>query len=184
MGDRSSRPHRSPTRTRQPVVRRIVHLRLKQRLGPVDIAARLGMASSTVHAVLTRCHLQRLTHIDRVTGEHIRRYEHPYPGSMIHVDVKKLGNVLDGGGWATSDARRATSTGPPPPARPQPPPPTADGHCIRAHRHRRPIPRRLRPLHDRRTSPSKINQTVSSHPLHQPPWALHLDHPLQHSRKV
>ena len=116
MQDRSSRPHHSPTRTPQPVVRRIVHLRLKQRLGPVDIAARLGMASSTVHAVLTRCHLQRLTHIDRVTGEPIRRYEHPHPGAMIHVDVKKLGNVPDGGGWryvgrAKGDRNRAATAG-------------------------------------------------------------------------
>ncbi len=38
----------------------VVHLRLKQWLGSVDIAARLGVASSTVHAVLIRCHLQRV----------------------------------------------------------------------------------------------------------------------------
>jgi transposase InsO family protein len=57
------------------------------------------LASSAVHAVLVRCRLNRLSHIDRITGEPIRRYEHPYPGSMLHVDVKKLGNVPDGGGW-------------------------------------------------------------------------------------
>lgn len=91
MEDRSSRPHRSPNRTRQPVVRRIVHLRLKQRLGPVDIGARLGMASSTVHAVLTRYYLQRLRNLDRVTGEPVRCYEHPHPGSMIHVDAQVAG---------------------------------------------------------------------------------------------
>ncbi len=116
MDDHSSRPHRSPTRTPQPTVRKIVHLRLKQRLGPVDIADKLGMASWTVHAVLTRCHLQRLTHIDRVTGEPVRRYAHPHPGSMIHVDVKKLGNVPDGGGWryvgrAKGDRNRASTPG-------------------------------------------------------------------------
>jgi transposase InsO family protein len=82
-----------------PVVRKIVHLRWKQRLGPVQIADRVGLAPSTVHAVLVRCRLNRLTHLDRATGEPIRRYEHPYPGSLIHVDVKKLGNVPDGGGW-------------------------------------------------------------------------------------
>lgn len=27
------------------------------------------------------------------------RYEHPYPGSLVHVDIKKLGNIPDGGGW-------------------------------------------------------------------------------------
>jgi hypothetical protein len=97
--DRSSRPHRQPRRTPAPVVRKIVHLRWKQRLGPVQIGDRLGMPSSTVHAVLVRCRLNRLTHIDRATGEPIRRYEHARPGDMIHVDVKKLGNVPDGGGW-------------------------------------------------------------------------------------
>ena len=99
MADRSSRPHRQPNRTPTPVVRKIVHLRWKQRLGPVEIADRLGMASSTVHAVLVRCRLNRLSHIDRATGEPIRRYEHAGPGDLIHMDVKKLGKVPDGGGW-------------------------------------------------------------------------------------
>jgi transposase InsO family protein len=98
MVDRSSRPHSSPTRTRPEVVRRVVHLRWRQRLGPVQIAGRLGMSASTVHAVLVRCRINRLTHIDRVTGEPLRRYEHPYPGSLIHVDVTKFGNIPDGGG--------------------------------------------------------------------------------------
>jgi hypothetical protein len=97
MSDRSSRPHHQPNRTAQPVVRKIVHLRWKQRLGPVEIGDRLGMASSTVHAVLVRCRINRLTHIDRVTGEPIRRYEHEKPGDLLHVDVKKLGKVPDGG---------------------------------------------------------------------------------------
>ena len=56
------------------------------------------MQSSTVHAVLVRCRINRLSHIDRVTGEPLRRYEHPHPGSMIHVDVTKFGNIPDGGG--------------------------------------------------------------------------------------
>ena len=99
MGDASSRPHHSPNRVPQPVVRKIVHLRWKQRLGPVQIADRVGLAPSTVHKVLVRCRLNRLTHVDRATGEPIRRYEHDHPGALIHVDVKKLGNVPDGGGW-------------------------------------------------------------------------------------
>ena len=99
MYDRSSRPHRQPNRTPVPVVRKIVHLRWKQRLGPVEIADRLNMQSSTVYAVLVRCRLNRLSHIDRATGEPIRRYEHDKPGDMLHMDVKKLGRVPDGGGW-------------------------------------------------------------------------------------
>ncbi len=99
MVDRSSAPHRQPNRTPVPVVRKIVHLRWKHRLGPVQIADRLGLQASTVHAVLVRCRLNRLTHVDRATGEPIRRYEHQRPGDLIHVDVKKLGKVPDGGGW-------------------------------------------------------------------------------------
>lgn len=119
MQDRSSRPHSSPARTTQPVVRKIVHLRWKQRLGPVQIGGRLGIPASTVHAVLTRCRLSRLSHLDRVTGEPIRRYEHDRPGAMLHVDVKKYGSIPDGGGWryvgrAQGDRNRhrtATRTG-------------------------------------------------------------------------
>ena len=99
MNDRSSARHSQHTKTPQPVVRKIVHLRWKQRLGPVQIGAKLDMPASTVHAVLVRCRLNRLTHIDRVTGEPARRYERTRPGELIHVDVTKLGNIPDGGGW-------------------------------------------------------------------------------------
>lgn len=99
MVDRSSRPHSHPNRTSQAVVKKIVHLRIKKRLGPVQIAGRLGMPASTVHAVLVRCRLNRLSHVDVKTGEPARRYEHATPGALIHVDVKKLGNIPDGGGW-------------------------------------------------------------------------------------
>jgi transposase InsO family protein len=68
-------------------------------MGPVQIADLIGVPASTVHAVLVRCRLNRLTHLDRATGERIRRYEHEHPGDLLHVDVKKLGKVPDGGGW-------------------------------------------------------------------------------------
>ncbi len=98
MGDRSSRPHRV-VKTPPKLVRRIVSLRLRKRLGPVEIGDALAVPASTVHAVLKRCRLNRLSHLDRVTGEPIRRYEHERPGDLVHVDVKKLGNIPDGGGW-------------------------------------------------------------------------------------
>lgn len=98
MVDRSSRPRSSPTKTPASVTRQIVRKRLRHRLGPVQIGHELGMAPSTVHAVLVRCRLNRLTYLDRATGEPIRRYEHPHPGSLIHVDVTKFGNIPDGGG--------------------------------------------------------------------------------------
>lgn len=99
MVDRTSRPQHSPTKTPTRVVRRIVSLRWRHRLGPIQIAGRLSMPASTVHAVLVRCRINRLSRIDRVTGEPLRRYEHDYPGSLIHVDVTKFGNIPDGGGW-------------------------------------------------------------------------------------
>jgi transposase InsO family protein len=98
MVDRSSRPRSCPNLTPAPVRRAILELRWRRRLGPVQIGGRLGVAPSTVHAVLVRARVNRLAHIDRVTGEPIRRYEHPHPGSLIHVDVTKFGNVPDGGG--------------------------------------------------------------------------------------
>lgn len=101
-----------------PTVRKIVHLRWKQRLGPVEIGDRLATVSSTVHAAVVRCRLNRLTHIDRATGEPIRRYEHDKPGDLIHVDVKKLGSIPTVADGATSANSRATRTAP----RPRPAP--------------------------------------------------------------
>ncbi|AAT88228.1 transposase, ISlxx4 [Leifsonia xyli subsp. xyli str. CTCB07] len=98
MTDRSSRPRSMPTRTPLPVLKRIVRARWRRRLGPVQIAGELGLPASTVHAVLVCCRINRLCTIDRVTGEPIRRYEHDHPGSLIHVDVTKFGNIPNGGG--------------------------------------------------------------------------------------
>ena len=96
--DRTSRPHRMPRLTPAPVVRKVVHLRTTRRWGPVQIGARLGLAPSTVHRVLVRVGRNRLAWTDRATGQPVRRYEHPAPGCLIHVDIKKLGNLPQGGG--------------------------------------------------------------------------------------
>ena len=101
MADRSSRPRRSPTRTPAPTVRKILHLRVKRRWGPARIAGRLGLPASTVHAVLVRARAARLAHLDRASGRPIRRYERQSPGELAHVDIKKLGNIPDGGGHRT-----------------------------------------------------------------------------------
>jgi len=99
MTDRSSRPLRQPARTPPAVVRRVIELRWRKRLGPLQLSARTGVAASTVHKILARNRLNRLNYVDRATGEPVRRYEHDHPGSLIHVDVKKLGNIPEGGGW-------------------------------------------------------------------------------------
>ena len=106
MTDRSSRPRSCPHRTPKAVVKRIVSLRMRLREGPVQLAARTGVAASTVHRILRAAHLNRLSYTDRATGQVVRRYEHPYPGSLVHVDVKKIGNIPDGGGWRYVGARQ------------------------------------------------------------------------------
>jgi len=98
MADRSSRPRRSPTRTAQAVERRVVRLRIRKRWGPRRIAAKLGLPHSTVSAVLRRYRVPLLRELDRATGVRIRRYEHDHPGDLVHIDIKKLGRIPDGGG--------------------------------------------------------------------------------------
>jgi transposase InsO family protein len=98
MADRSSRPHRSPKRTPARRERRIIGLRVNRRWGPARIGYRLGLHPSTVHRVLSRYGLARLAWLDRATGRVVRRYEHAAPGELVHVDIKKLGRIPDGGG--------------------------------------------------------------------------------------
>jgi transposase InsO family protein len=98
MADRSSRPHSSPGKTSSATTQRIVSLRLRKRWGPVRLAAETGVAASTAGAVLRRCRISRLAHLDRLERVVIR-YEHPAPGELLHADVKKLGNIPAGGGW-------------------------------------------------------------------------------------
>ncbi|MGY1828788.1 helix-turn-helix domain-containing protein, partial [Blastococcus sp. SYSU DS0541] len=97
--DRPSRPHCCPRRTPVAVEEQICRLRRDRRLGPRRIAAILGIAASTVYAVLRRHGLHRLTMFDRPTPTPIRRYERARPGELVHIDVKKLGRIPDGGGW-------------------------------------------------------------------------------------
>jgi hypothetical protein len=106
MADRCSRPRTCPRRTPTRLERRIVKVRVLRRWGPARIAYLLGVNPSTVHRVLTRYRCARLAHLDRATAASIRRYEHPAPGDLVHVDIKKLGNIPDGGGHRVTD--RAT----------------------------------------------------------------------------
>jgi transposase InsO family protein len=106
LGDRSSRPHSMPTRTAARVEAAIVQLRARERIGPDEIGHRLGVPARTVSRVLARHGMPRLAILDPITGEVIRaskttaiRYEHDHPGSLVHMDVKKLGRIPDGGGW-------------------------------------------------------------------------------------
>ncbi|WP_405793296.1 IS481 family transposase [Streptomyces sp. NBC_01506] len=98
LRDRSSRPLRTPHRTPADTEARVCDLRRERKLGPARIGPVLGLPASTVHRILTRHGLNRLAWMDRPTGTVIRRYERERPGELIHVDVKKLGRIPDGGG--------------------------------------------------------------------------------------
>jgi transposase InsO family protein len=104
--DRSSRPHRCPRRTPAEVEQRVLQLRRVERRGQDWLGPELGLSPRTVGAVLNRHQVPRLAECDPLTGEVIRasrtttvRYERPGPGDLIHVDVKKIGRIPDGGGW-------------------------------------------------------------------------------------
>lgn len=99
LEDRSSRPHRSPTKTKPSRERRIVGLRQRRGLGPARIAGIVNMPASTVHRVLSRRGLNRLDHLDRATRVPVRRIVTKRPGELVHVDIKKLGRIPKGGGW-------------------------------------------------------------------------------------
>ena len=102
--DRSSRPHRSPRRTPASVERSILRTREELREGPHVIGWTLGLAASTVHAVLRRHGRSRL--VRRETPEQVVRYERERPGELVHVDVKKLGRIVKPGHRVTGDRSR------------------------------------------------------------------------------
>jgi transposase InsO family protein len=105
MCDRSSRPKTSPRRTPAKTERRVVGLRVSRRWGPARIGYHLRLNPSTVHKILRRYGCPRLAWTDPATGVRVRggrdrpqRYEHDAPGDLVHVDIKKLGKIPDGGG--------------------------------------------------------------------------------------
>lgn len=106
MVDRSSRPHRCPHQLSRHTERRILGLRITRRWGPARIAYHLGLNPSTVHKVLQRFGCPRLKWTDPATGVRIKwaraaahSYVHDAPGDLVHIDIKKLGRIPEGGGW-------------------------------------------------------------------------------------
>ena len=110
LRDRSSRPLRSPRRTPAPVEQAILRARDELREGPHVIGWALGVAASTVHAVLRRHGRSRL--IVRAPREESVRYERSSPGELVHVDIKKLSRIVRPGHRVTGDrARRSDGAG-------------------------------------------------------------------------
>ncbi|CRZ17660.1 IS481 family transposase [Mycolicibacterium neworleansense] len=106
LADRSSRPHSMPARTPRRLENQIVAWRKRHQCGPDEISAKLGVCPRTVSRVLNRRQMPYLRDLDPMTGQVIRaskatavRYERLRPGELVHMDVKKLGRIPDGGGW-------------------------------------------------------------------------------------
>jgi transposase InsO family protein len=106
LEDRSSRPHRTPTRTPAEVEARVLEGRRRYRRGADWLGPELGIPPRTVSRILARHQVPRLADCDPLTGAVIRaskttavRYERATPGELVHMDVKKLGRIPAGGGW-------------------------------------------------------------------------------------
>lgn len=103
---RSSRPHTTPTRTSVAVEQKVLAARAEHRDGPDMLGPKIGVPPRTVARILRRHGVPYLRECDPMTGEVIRsskqtaqRYERERPGELVHMDVKKLGKIPDGGGW-------------------------------------------------------------------------------------
>ena len=156
--DRSSRPHRHPTRTPAEVEDRVLAARREHRRGQDWLGPELGVPARTVSRILRRHGVPRLAECDPMTGEVIRaskttavRYERDRPGELVHMDVKKIGRIPDGGGWR-AHGRETGSTS----AKTQSP----DRVRLRALGRRRPQP--LRVLRDPPRRESRHRQQRSS----------------------
>ena len=106
LEDRSSRPHSSPNQTTPDVEDKVLAARREHRCGPDRLTYEVGVPARTITRILRRNGVPRLHDCDQLTGELIRsskttaiRYERDRPGELVHVDVKKLGRIPDGGGW-------------------------------------------------------------------------------------
>jgi transposase InsO family protein len=102
--DRSSRPHRSPTRTPADVEARVCAARERTGWGPRLIAGETGVAHSTVHAILRRHGCSRSPRPPRAE---VIRYEWPCPGDLLHMDVKRYPRFRRPGHAVTGDRRAA-----------------------------------------------------------------------------
>ena len=90
---------------------RVVEARRARLLAPLALAAETGVPARTCARIVARNGLPRLADVDLVTGEPrrrgpatARRYERERPGELVHVDVKKVARVPDGGGWRARGA--------------------------------------------------------------------------------
>lgn len=103
--DRSSRPHHSPRRTRPELSARVEALR-RQRWTGVRIAQTTQLSRATVSRILTRLRLNKLRMLQPSLP--IVRYEHPAPGDLLHIDIKKLARIHKPGHRMTGNPQDET----------------------------------------------------------------------------
>jgi transposase InsO family protein len=104
--DRSSTPHHSPTATPIEVVAQIERWRRERKWSASRISHELGDLGVIIHRRTVTRHLHRLG-LGRLrfldpTGDSNRtpgRILARWPGHMVHLDVKKVGRIPEGGGW-------------------------------------------------------------------------------------
>ncbi|HYS19994.1 MAG TPA: IS481 family transposase [Gemmatimonadales bacterium] len=101
--DRSSRPRRSPNQTPSEVEQRICEKRRQTGWGPRPIAIALGVPHSTVWKVLWRHGLSRP---EKAPKEAVVRYEWPFCGDLLHMDVAKYPRFARAGHAVTGDRRK------------------------------------------------------------------------------
>lgn len=111
---RSSRPHTSPTKTRAEVEQKVLTARAAHRECPDVLGPRVGVPARTVARILRRHGVPYLRECDPITGELIRastttavRCERQRPGELVHMEVNKLGQIPNVGGWRTHGRQRA-----------------------------------------------------------------------------
>lgn len=116
LEDRSSRPHTMPTRTTTETEQRVLDARRQHRRGQDWLGPEVGVPARTVSNILRRHDMPRLCECDPLTGEVIRaskttavRYERARPGELVHMDVKKIGRIPDGGGWKAHGRQMGSS---------------------------------------------------------------------------
>lgn len=117
LHERSSRPQTSPAQTAPDVEEEVLASRREHRRGPDWLTFECDVPARTITRILRRNGVPRLCECDPLTGEVIRsskttaiRYERDRPGELVHMDVKKLGKIPDGGGWK-AHGRQMGSTG-------------------------------------------------------------------------
>lgn len=120
LKDRTSRPHRMPRKIDQATEELVLKIRNEELLSPLNLALRTGVSARSCARIIKRNNCVRLCDVNRITGEiRVRkpitdiRYEKNSPGELVHMDVKKVSGIPEGGGWRATGKRNREKDRPP-----------------------------------------------------------------------